>query len=323
MGDRLPHNAMNLDLNMVPNDHSHTMSLDDWLLGSMRDVVSQRMRLTGDEQTSKIVKTSEKSREESSFFECNICLDLASEPVVTCCGHLFCWACLYRWLFVHSSDLKECPICKGEVTMKTITPIYTRGNQSRVSKVVDSDTSVKIPSRPQANRIESWRQSLQRSVLIENRPMFDMIRRIDNRFDLTRDTISDNPQEVPSTFLLDRIFTTRGMRRGRDTPDDSVDAVLISPGNTEPGDSIPNLTSAEGFMESYIRDHPSETNQEDIPLIDRHSMSSVAGIIQSESQTAETDSMVSATSRRRCESSSSRVSDVNSGESRSIRRRLQ
>lgn len=323
MGDRLPHNAMNLDLNMAPNDHSHTMSLDDWLLGSMRDVVSQRLRLTGDEQTSKIVKTSEKSREESSFFECNICLDLASEPVVTCCGHLFCWACLYRWLFVHSSDLKECPICKGEVTMKTITPIYTRGNQSRVSKVVDSDTSVKIPSRPQANRIESWRQSLQRSVLIENRPMFDMIRRIDNRFDLTHDTISDNPQEVPSTFLLDRIFTTRGMRRGRDTPDDSVDAVLISPGNTEPGDSIPNLTSAEGFMESYIRDHPSETNQEDIPLIDRHSMSSVAGIIQSESQTAETDSMVSATSRRRCESSSSRVSDVNSGESRSIRRRLQ
>ncbi|PWA36729.1 hypothetical protein CTI12_AA596770 [Artemisia annua] len=82
MGDQLPHNPMNLDLNMVPNDHSHTMGLDDWLLGSMRDVVSQRMRLTGDEQASKIVKTSEKSREESSFFECNICLDLASEPLV-------------------------------------------------------------------------------------------------------------------------------------------------------------------------------------------------------------------------------------------------
>ncbi|KAL0405018.1 UNVERIFIED_CONTAM: E3 ubiquitin-protein ligase RMA3 [Sesamum radiatum] len=53
--------------------------------------------------------------EESRFFDCNICLDLARDPVVTCCGHLFCWPCLYRWLH-HHSDAKECPVCKGEVT---------------------------------------------------------------------------------------------------------------------------------------------------------------------------------------------------------------
>jgi hypothetical protein len=34
--------------------------------------------------------------EESSPFECNICLELAREPVVTYCGHLYCWPCLYR-----------------------------------------------------------------------------------------------------------------------------------------------------------------------------------------------------------------------------------
>ena len=33
-----------------------------------------------------------------SPFDCNICLDGVTQPVVTRCGHLYCWPCLYRWL---------------------------------------------------------------------------------------------------------------------------------------------------------------------------------------------------------------------------------
>lgn len=29
-------------------------------------------------------------------FDCNVCYDVAREPVVTMCGHLYCWPCLYR-----------------------------------------------------------------------------------------------------------------------------------------------------------------------------------------------------------------------------------
>jgi hypothetical protein len=32
---------------------------------------------------------------DNSSFDCNICLELARQPVVTSCGHLFCWPCLY------------------------------------------------------------------------------------------------------------------------------------------------------------------------------------------------------------------------------------
>jgi E3 ubiquitin-protein ligase RNF5 len=34
--------------------------------------------------------------DDSAAFECNICYELSREPVVTYCGHLYCWPCLYR-----------------------------------------------------------------------------------------------------------------------------------------------------------------------------------------------------------------------------------
>jgi hypothetical protein len=34
-------------------------------------------------------------KKNESNFECSICMDVAKEPVVTKCGHLFCWPCIY------------------------------------------------------------------------------------------------------------------------------------------------------------------------------------------------------------------------------------
>ncbi len=36
--------------------------------------------------------------EKSASFECNICLDVARDAVISLCGHLFCWPCLHQWL---------------------------------------------------------------------------------------------------------------------------------------------------------------------------------------------------------------------------------
>ncbi|KAD4888740.1 hypothetical protein E3N88_20813 [Mikania micrantha] len=334
---------MNLDLNLgsfvhpTQDDQPHNMSFEDLLHVSVMESVSNpptvsrslppvlrhisppglagnggATSLAADsyERPPELLKTDENGGE-GNFFDCNICLDLASEPVVTCCGHLFCWPCIYRWLFVHS-NAKQCPICKGEVTMKTVTPIYSRANRMHVAKVLDPNLSFKIPSRPLANRIESWRQSFQREAL--NFPIIDMVRRLDNnRFHLSRDPVSNNPEEIPSTLLLNRIFTSRWIRRGHDavpaatSPDVTVDM---------PNDDTPILTSAESFIDSYLQDHPDEINQEELPLIDRHSMASVAGIIQSEIMT------VGIGSRRRPEPSTPRVLDVESVISRPRRRRL-
>lgn len=48
---------------------------------------------------------------DSSTYECNICYEVAREPVVTMCGHLYCWPCLYRCVKLRSCICLGC-ICK-------------------------------------------------------------------------------------------------------------------------------------------------------------------------------------------------------------------
>ena len=59
------------------------------------------------------------------LFDCNICLETASEPIVTLCGHLYCWGCIYKWLEVQ--DCPACPICKAAISRERMLPIYGRG----------------------------------------------------------------------------------------------------------------------------------------------------------------------------------------------------
>ncbi|OVA18464.1 zinc finger protein [Macleaya cordata] len=107
---------------------------------------------------------SEDQNNGTANFDCNVCLDVAKEPVVTSCGHLFCWPCLYQWLHLHS-DHKECPVCKGEVTESNITPIYGRGSSEMGVEKKGSegeDSSLKIPPRPRGRRLEGFRQRIRR-----------------------------------------------------------------------------------------------------------------------------------------------------------------
>ncbi|KAJ7568353.1 hypothetical protein O6H91_01G028800 [Diphasiastrum complanatum] len=80
----------------------------------------------------------------SVSFECNICLEVANDPVVTLCGHLFCWPCLYKWL--QRSACKDCPVCKAAVEEEKVIPLYGRGNLQPVDPRTKSFPD--IPKRP-------------------------------------------------------------------------------------------------------------------------------------------------------------------------------
>jgi E3 ubiquitin-protein ligase RNF5 len=87
------------------------------------------------------------SDDATTAFECNICLDLAKEPVVTLCGHLYCWPCIYRWTEVPQGAARACPVCKAGVEINKVIPIYGRGS--------DLDPRLKpqpVPPRPAGQR---------------------------------------------------------------------------------------------------------------------------------------------------------------------------
>jgi E3 ubiquitin-protein ligase RNF5 len=93
------------------------------------------------------------SNNDAGDFECNICFDLAQDPVITLCGHLFCWPCLYKWLHHHSHS-QECPVCKALVQEEKLVPLYGRG-KSQTDPRNKSYPGMEIPRRPSGQRPET------------------------------------------------------------------------------------------------------------------------------------------------------------------------
>ncbi|XP_022723862.1 E3 ubiquitin-protein ligase RMA1H1-like [Durio zibethinus] len=88
-------------------------------------------------------------------FDCNICLDFAHEPIVTLCGHLYCWPCIYKWLHVQSASLAsdehpQCPVCKADISHTTMVPLYGRGQSDSELQGKALYRGMVIPPRPPA-----------------------------------------------------------------------------------------------------------------------------------------------------------------------------
>lgn len=104
-----------------------------------KEAMMEKKRKDGAEET-----------EEQILFSCNICYELASEPVVTLCGHLYCWPCLFRWLQVQT-NCRTCPVCKAGVDRDKVIPVYGRGgNEDPRAKTIEN--SQVVPSRPTGQR---------------------------------------------------------------------------------------------------------------------------------------------------------------------------
>lgn len=122
-----------------------------------QEPVSQNAFLKQNEASLDKWKLSSESIDESENspsggFDCNICLDSVQDPVVTLCGHLYCWPCIYKWIHHQNSSSEthnkhpQCPVCKNDISQKTLVPLYGRG-QTTKSQSDDKKTFV-VPRRP-------------------------------------------------------------------------------------------------------------------------------------------------------------------------------
>ncbi|RKP08077.1 hypothetical protein THASP1DRAFT_23863, partial [Thamnocephalis sphaerospora] len=90
----------------------------------------------------------------TDYYSCNICFDTACDPVLTVCGHLFCWPCLHQWLEAQRLN-PLCPVCKAGCGKDKVIPVYGRGKEAR------------DPRRPAGQRPEPLRPSNNRAWFSE------------------------------------------------------------------------------------------------------------------------------------------------------------
>ncbi|KAL9265156.1 E3 ubiquitin-protein ligase RMA1-like protein [Drosera capensis] len=88
-------------------------------------------------------------------FNCSICFESAYEPVVTLCGHLFCWACIFKWLRLRSTEpAQTCPVCKANISESLLVPLYGRGGSRDDSGSGITNLDLSIPPRPTTTALQ-------------------------------------------------------------------------------------------------------------------------------------------------------------------------
>ena len=88
------------------------------------------------------------SKNSGNYNECPICLANARLPIVTRCGHIFCWECIKNW--VESKQKMECPICKNGIKLNEVIKLYSGDNEKKEGEIDDRPQQER--TAPQINK---------------------------------------------------------------------------------------------------------------------------------------------------------------------------
>ena len=125
---------------------------------------------------------------------------------------MFCWRCFYQ-LPLDYLNVKECPVCDREVTDTVVIPIYGNGDDCN-----SSSKGVLLPPRPNAKRVESFRQK----IINRGIPLIPWPEKMEHtRIGLQALAQGDefglvlHTSEMPPFDDVDSFFDTTSLRRNR------------------------------------------------------------------------------------------------------------
>ncbi|XP_004506547.1 E3 ubiquitin-protein ligase RMA1H1-like [Cicer arietinum] len=154
-------------------------------------------------------------RNASGGFDCNICLDCVQDPVVTFCGHLYCWPCIYKWLHLKTSVYSEyeeqqkpqCPVCKSELSQSSLVPLYGRGQTKTTSEEKVNQVGIVVPQRPSGPRSYNATTVSQSSYQSYRHPQqFNSIPSDPSRMFSTSGSALDNTYGIFGEMIYARVF---------------------------------------------------------------------------------------------------------------------
>ncbi|SOV74811.1 E3 ubiquitin-protein ligase RNF5, putative [Plasmodium sp. gorilla clade G3] len=140
-------NKNNIDMSEEKNHERHHKEED--INSSENNNCEQNENVKDNNNVNKPNNATE--NESRNTFECNICFDDVRDPVVTKCGHLFCWLCLSAWIKKNN----DCPVCKAEVSKENVIPLYGRGKNSSDHKYAQPEEPRPTPKRKEGVRRNS------------------------------------------------------------------------------------------------------------------------------------------------------------------------
>ncbi len=85
------------------------------LTNELKSIYKLKQNLQIDiEQNKKIENENENQLKTTTKSKCPLCLEFASFPTLTYCGHIFCWNCINKYVinYTNRSETAKCPTCR-------------------------------------------------------------------------------------------------------------------------------------------------------------------------------------------------------------------
>jgi hypothetical protein len=85
------------------------------------------------------------TRSSGRGYMCSICYEAPVNPVLTQCGHLFCWECIYTWSQSIVGGCRVCPACRDRMDLNEVIPMASDKSAPKKSGCPPPPTSSRKP----------------------------------------------------------------------------------------------------------------------------------------------------------------------------------